>query len=187
MKKLFMFLSIAFFSLTNAKENLFFLSSENIVQEPKTSLEPFHSFNFFPLLKLEKKNADKIMNIVDIELQKVGNLVKKPILTSKGADFDSFSNPTLRFTLEQLVDQNNKPLPLLQATLQIKSATDCGELSNIQDVSKWVTYLKPSNNIQNVVQKSLANLLAQFSEDFQRSHDDKPTIYVSYDASWWKS
>jgi hypothetical protein len=192
MKKACLFSTFVALSLLGyAEESVFLLSSEPIVQQSQGSLKGLRLFNFFPILKVEGKNADKMMELINQELKKEGLVIKKPILTPEGADLDSFSRPTLRFTVEQLVDQNNKLLPVLQATLSINSVA---ELSGTKELSplntnRWSIYLDLTNNAEAAVKKALPALLKQFALDFQRANTakEKPTFYIGYDASWWKT
>lgn len=119
------------------------------------------------------------------------SLSKKPVLTPEGADLDSFSHPMLQFTIEQLVDQNNKLLPVLQATLFINRVAELGKPKQFSSINtnRWSTYQEMTNNVQEVVQKSLPRLLSQFLADFKQANpnSEKPTFYISYDVSWWKT
>lgn len=120
----------------------------------------------------------------------MGSVVKQPVLTSEGVDLDSFSNPILQFTIEQLTDQNNKLLPVLQGTLVVSTVAELSKTQEFSSINtnRWSVYLEKTNNIQEVIKKALPNLLNQFITDFQRSNTNKknPTFYISYDASWWK-
>jgi len=177
--------------LGRAENHPFFLSSEKIVEEKQGSLKALCSFTFFPTLKMEEKNVGKTIEIIDMELKKVALVVKKPVLTPEGADLDSFSNPTLQFTIEQLVDQNNRPLPVLQAILTVSTVAELGKSNEFAslNINRWSIYLEKTNNIQKVIKKTLPYLLKQFAADFQYANatDQKPTIYISYDSSWWKN
>ena len=179
-------ISSPFFSY--AKSNPFFLSSEKFFEEKQGSLNEVRSFNFFPILKLEEKNAQKIIDMINLELEKVAFVVKKPVLTPKGADMSSFSNPTLQFSIEQLVDQNNHLLPILQASLSVRAGVTLksDEYTHL-NTNHWSIYLEKTNNVQNVIKKTLPNLLKQFIADFQsaNSSEQKPTFYLCYDESWW--
>lgn len=174
-----------------AKESPFFLSSDEIVQEKQGSLKQLCSFAFFPLLKMEEKNANKIIELIDQELRKVGLVVEKPVLTSEGADLQSFSNPTLQFTIEQIVDQNNNPLPVLLATLSVNSVVELGKSKEFTtlNTNHWSIYLEKTNDVQKAIKKTLPPLLKQFIADFQRVNitDQMPTFYISYDSSWWST
>lgn len=120
----------------------------------------------------------------------MGSVVKQPVLTSEGVDLDSFSNPILQFTIEQLTDQNNKLLPVLKGTLVVSTVAELSKTQEFSSINtnRWSVYLEKTNNIQEVIKKALPNLLNQFITDFQRSNTNKknPTFYISYDASWWK-
>lgn len=189
MKKILVLVMLAALSILGYSKNpSFFLSSEKIVQEKQGSLKELRSFNFFPLLKIEKENAKKTIELIDQELKKVGIVVKKPVLTAKGADLDSFSNPTLQFIIEQLVDQNNNPLPVLQAILSVNSTVELKtkELSPLS-TNRWSIYLEKTNDIEKVIKNTLPQLLKQFIADFQQANanSQKPSFYISYDDSWW--
>jgi hypothetical protein len=133
MKKPLLFIVLSSLSiLSYSKEPLFFLSSEKIVQEKQGSLKSLCSFSFFPLLKIEGREANKIIELIDQELKKVALVIKSPVLTPEGANLDTFSNPSLQFIIEQLVDQKNKPLPILQASLSVSTLAN---LNKNQDPS----------------------------------------------------
>jgi hypothetical protein len=53
-------------------------------------------------------------------MKKAGCIIKKQIFTEKGADLECFSHPTLQFSIKELVDSENKPLAILEATLLVK-------------------------------------------------------------------
>lgn len=190
MKKPFFLLALLASSvLGHAQEDQFLFSSEALVQERQGSLKGFHSFVFFPLLKIEEKNAIKTVELIDQELKKVGLVIKKPALTPEGVDLECFSNPSLQFTIEQLVDQNNKPLPVLQARLSVTTVAEISgskELGSL-DTNRWYVYLEKTNDVQKVIKKTLPDLLKQFITDFQKTNtnNEKPTFYISYDDSWW--
>src|SRR5690349_178132 len=107
--------------LVHAKDPAFLLSSENFFQENPAALKDLHSFVFSPLLHIEKKNVDKILGLIEQELNKIACVVRKNVLTSDGVDLESFSNPTLQFTIEQLVDEKGNPLSVLQVALSVRS------------------------------------------------------------------
>jgi hypothetical protein len=177
--------------LGNTEDELFFLSSDKIVQETQGSLKALQSFSFFPLLKIENENASKLIELINQELKKAGNIIKKPALTPEGVDFDALSHTALQFSVEQLVNEENKPLPVLQASLSVNTVV---EPSNTKELStmttnRWSIFLEKSNDVQEVIKKALPRLLDQFVADFQRSNSttQKPTFYIGYDASWWKA
>jgi|GEM_PF-3093543 len=182
---------IAFSILGYADNSSFFLSSEKIVQEKQGSLKNLSSFVFFPLLKIEKKEASQIIELIEQELKKVGAVIKQPVLTPEGADLTTFSNPTLQFTIEQLVDENHNPLPVLQAILSIKTGVELGksEEFSIVNTNRWSTYLKKTDDLQKVIKTTLPQLLKQFLSDFEsvNTSSHKPTFYISYDVSWWNT
>lgn len=192
MKKTLLITLLSFLSiLGHAEDQLFFLSSDKIVQETQGSLKELRSFSFFPLLKIENENASKFIELMNQELKKVGTVIKKPALTPEGIDFDSLSHTALKFTIEQLVDEENRPLPVLQASLSVSTVV---EPSNTQELSvmstnRWSIFLEKSNDVQGVIKKALPRLLSQFTADFQRgnSSSQKPTFYIGYDASWWNT
>lgn len=191
MRKTALFATFIFSSfLGHAKEPLFLLSSDPLVQEKQASLKGLRSFVFFPLLKMEEKQVEKIIELIDLELKKVGCIIKKQVLTPDGANLECFSNPTLQFSIEQLVDSNNKPLPVVQATLSLRNTVEIGKLGELSSLNTnhWSIYLKKTNDIQKIVKKTLPFLLSQFIMEFQRSHaaDEKPIFYITYDSSWWK-
>jgi hypothetical protein len=189
MTKTLFFIVLIFSSVfSHAKSDPFFFSSEKIFEEKQGSLKGISSFVFFPILKMEEKNAHKIIHAIDLELEKVAFVVKKPVLTPEGADMSSFSNPILQFSIEQLVDQNNHPLPILQVILSVSTGVIISkddEYTHL-NTNRWFVYLEKTNNVQNVIKKTLPNLLKQFIADFQRTNstDQKPTFYICYDKSW---
>ncbi|MGC1878477.1 MAG: hypothetical protein WA347_06845 [Rhabdochlamydiaceae bacterium] len=192
MTKAFLLIVLIFSSiLCRAESDPYFLSSEKMVEEKQGSLKKLCSFVFFPLLKMEEKDAHKIIDMIDLELEKVALVVKKPVFTMEGADMSSFSNPILQFSIEQLVDQNNYPLPILQAILSISTGVKLNKSDEPASLNtnRWSIYLKKTNNVQDVVKKTLPDLLKQFIADFQRANsaDQKPTFYICYDKSWWKN
>jgi hypothetical protein len=138
---------------------------------------------------MEEKNVDETIELISQELKKVGLVVVKPILTPEGADLDSFSHPTLQFTIEQLVDQNNKPLPVLQAILSVNTVVEISRSKELLplDTNQWSIYLEKTNDVQKVIKKTLPVLLKQFITDFQHANNQKPTFYIGYDSSWWKT
>lgn len=192
MKKTLLITLLSFLSiLGHSEDHFFFLSSDKVVQETQGSLKELRSFSFFPLLKIENENAGKLIALIDQELKKVGTVIKKPALTPEGVDFDSLSHTALQFTIEQLVDEENKPLPVLQANLCVNTVV---EPSNTQELSimstnRWSIFLEKSNDVEAVIKKALPRLLSQFTADFQRgnSTSQKPTFYIGYDESWWKT
>jgi hypothetical protein len=191
MKKAALFTTFIFCSfLGHAKEPLFLLSSDPVIQEKQAPLKGLRSFVFFPLLKMEEKYVEKTIELIDLELKKVGCIVKKQVLTSEGADLECFSNPTLQFSIEQLVDSNNKLLSILQATLSVRNTAEIGKLGELTSLNTnhWSVYLKKTNDVQKVIKKTLPFLLSQFIAEFQSSHsaEEKPTFYITYDSSWWK-
>jgi hypothetical protein len=139
---------------------------------------------------MEEKNAHKIIDMINLELEKVALVVKKPVFTPEGADMSAFSNPILQFSIEQLVDQNNHPLPIVQAILSVSAGVILknDEYANL-NTNCWSIYLKKTNNVQDVIKETLPALLQKFIEDFQRANstDQKPTVYITYDTSWWKN
>ncbi len=151
-----------------SEESLYFLSSDKIFHERQASLKEMHSFTFFPLLKMDSR---KTIDLITQELEKVGVVVQKPILTSEGANLESFSNPLLQFSIEQLVDLKNHPLPVLRATLSVNTV---GSLNSI--------YVEKIDDVQEVIKQTLPILLNQFMKG---QAGQKPTFYISYDASWW--
>lgn len=180
---------LCFSTLAHSENAPYFLSSDRIVQEKQSSLKGLRSFTFFPKLKLEKKQATTTMNLIEEELRKVGQVVKKPLLTPEGADLESFSYPTLQLGIEQLVDQNDRPLPVLQASLSITTSVEVirtKELSSL-NISRWTTYIKKTNDVQEIIKKTLPILLNQFAAEYEQANrnDPRPTIYIGYDDSWW--
>lgn len=191
MKKALFFTTFFFFSALGYTEDLpFFLSSEAIVQEKQGSLKDLRAFTFFPLVKMEK-NVSQTIELIHQELKKVGTIVKKPVLTSEGADLSAFSHPTLQLTIEQLVDQSQQPLPILQAILSISRVAEVVPSKELVPVStnRWSVFLRKTNDVQEAVKRAFPLLLSQFMTDFQRANttDQKPTFYISYDDSWWKA
>lgn len=170
-------------------EDYLILSSDKIVQETQGSLNGFRSFIFFPLLKLEKKNTKKTLEWIDHELKKAGMVIKKPVITSEGADLEAFSYPTLQYTVEQLVDQNNTLLPVLQAVLSINSVAELGKekIASVVTTNRWSMYIDKTNDLQTVIKATLPILLTQFTTEFERAHSkgQKPNFYISYDDLWW--
>lgn len=190
MKKVLIFIIFIVLSrLGYSEETSFLLSSEKLVQEKQGSLKGFHSFTFFPLLKMEQKNTTKIIDLIHQELKKVGSIIFKPMLTPDGADL-GFANPTLQFIVEQLVDQNNNPLPILQSILCVSSIVELKtkELSPLR-TNRWTIYLEKTNDIEKVVKNTLPQLLKQFIADFHQANptNQKPSFYISYDDSWWNN
>lgn len=192
MKKTSLVIALVLTSLLGyAQDPLFFFSSDKLIQEKQAPLKEMLSFVFFPLLKMEEKNTTKISEMIEQELKKVGNIVKKPALTPEGADLECYSNPSLQFTIEQLVDQNNKPLPVLQAILSINTTAELLKAKELVSINTnhWSVYLEKTDNVQEVIKKTFPSLLKQFIADFQRDNasDQKPTFYITYDSSWLKS
>lgn len=176
--------------LVHAREPLFFLSSDPLFQKQQESVKEFSSFVFFPLLKIEEKQEEKTIELIDQELKKIGCIIKKQVLTSDGADMECFSNPTLQFSVEQLVDSNNDPLSVLQASLSIRAIVRIGKANEMTSLNTniWSVYLKKTNDVQKIIKKSLPLLLSQFITEFKKSHpvDEKPIFYITYDNSCWK-
>lgn len=179
----------SFFISGHTQDHPFFLSSDKIVQESQASLKGLNSFAFFPLLKIESENANKLISLMDQELKKVGVVIKKPMLTPEGIDFNSLSHSVLQFTVEQLVDEENRPLPVLQASLSLSGIVKPSntEEPSVMSTNHWSIFLKKSNDVEEVIKKTLPRLLNQFIADFQHSNSSmqKPTFYIGYDASWW--
>ncbi len=190
MKKACFFIILASSSILGyALDNPFFLSSEAVLQEKQSSLKSLHSFVFVPLLKMEKKNVSETLELIDQELRKVGSVVVKSILTPEGADLESFSNPSLQFVIEQLVDQNNTPLPVLQAVLSVTTTAELCKSKEIEsfNTNRWSIYLKKTNDVQDAIKQTLPSLLKKFLADFERANpsSQKPTFYIAYDKSYW--
>ena len=190
MKKVVLFTAFLLFPfLGQAGESSFFLSSDPVVLEKQGSLKNLSSFVFFPLLKIEDKNAEKTMELIAQELKKIGHIVKKQVLTAEGADLECFSNPTIQFSIEQLVDSKNTPLPILQVSLRVRRIVEMGKgETTFLSTNHWSMYLKKTDDVQKVIKEILPSLLNQFIADFKGSHslDEKPTFYITYDSSWWK-
>lgn len=192
MKKIWLcILFISCLILVHAKDPAFLLSSEKFFQDNPAALKDLHSFIFSPLLHIEKKNVDKILGLIEQELNKIACVVKRNILTSDGVDLESFSNPTLQFTIEQLVDQNGKPLSVLLAALSVRSVVEMSKNNQLTSTTtnRWCAYLKKTNDVQKAIKETLPHLLKEFIEDFQRINgaNQKPTIFITYDSFWWKN
>jgi len=189
MKKTLVFIILVTSSILGHAENsFFFLSSDKIFQEKQGSLKGLSSFTFFPLLKSEEKDARKIFELIDRELKKTGHVVMQPVLTPEGADLSAFSHPALQFSIEQLTDQNNNPLPVLHAILSLQTRVELSKTkeSSFITTNCWSIYLKKTDDVQEVIKKTLPALLQQFLTDFQSENTgaQKPIFYITYDASW---
>lgn len=163
----------------------YLLSSDAIVQEKQGSLKDLRSFVFFPLIKLEGDQKQKIVKFLGQSLRQMGTVLEKQTLTPEGADLEAFSNPLLEFTLEQLVDQGGRPLPVLKATLSVSSAVEilsAKEISSLR-LNHWCTYLEKNDNVEKMVKAAFPFLLELFLADWQKANgkDQKPTFYVTYD------
>jgi hypothetical protein len=165
----------------------YLLSSETIVQEKQGPLKDLRSFVFFPLIKLEDNQKQKIAKFFDQSLKRVGTVLEKQTLTPKGADLEVFSNPSLQFTLEQLVDQEGRLLPVLKATLSSSGVVEVlsSKESSSLSLNHWCTYLEKNDNVEKVVKKAFPFLLDLFIADWQAANgkEQKPTFYITYDAS----
>ncbi len=140
---------------------------------------------------MEEKNVGKTIELIHQELEKIGLVIKNPVLQPEGADLNSFSNPTLQFTIEQLVDATNTPLPVLHATLAISNVAELGKIKELMsiDTNRWSIYLEKTNDIEKIIKKTLPYLLKEFNAEFQATNTNgqKPTFSISYDGSWWKT
>ena len=160
----------------------FFFKEEGIVREGRGSLKEFKSFVFFPFLKMEEKETKNILDLIKKELIQVGLVVETHVFKPNGADLTSFSNPSLQFSIEQLVDKNNKPLPILEAALTVSTSV---EILNNQEscslpIDRFFVYLKKTNDIKKVIQETLPMLLQQFISNYQNANgkDQKPTFII---------
>lgn len=185
MKSVFLFI-IFFFNLlfTPIEGSSYLLSSESLVQEKQGSLKDLHSFVFFPLVQGDEK---KIRAFMHKELEQIGTVITKPALTATGADLESFSNPSLQFTIVQLVDSDNKPLAILKASLSVNSIVEIlrNKELNALSTNRWCTYLEKTDNVEKVVKKAFPLLLKKFTTEYQKinGQDKKPTFYITYDEA----
>jgi hypothetical protein len=152
------------------------------VRENQTSLTGFKSFVFVPLFKPMGKEKNTIKTFIQQELQRVGVVEKKRVFTEQGADLTSFSNPSLSFTLEQLVDKKGKLLPVIKATLSISTSVEVLRNNEIDSLSTncWSIYLKQDDNVEKTIRTTLPDLLNKFLIDYQSSNgkDQKPLFYI---------
>jgi len=171
----------------------YLLSSERLLEKKNASLKEFDYFVFFFLLKMEKEDIQTTIQLINQELRQVGQVVQKEIFTEKGVDLECFSNPTLQFTIQRLVDKKGEPLPVLKAELSINTVVEIvrnKEYLSLES-NRWTVYLRNDENEKNDLQKTLKEtlpfLLKQFYADFQRVNgkEKKPTYYITYDSSSW--
>ncbi|MEN9343602.1 MAG: hypothetical protein RLZZ453_389 [Chlamydiota bacterium] len=186
-----LFLFLFFCISAHAKESAFFLSSETIVRQKQGPLKNLEMFSFIPLLKMEGKQADKVMHSIHKALQNVGTIVEKPIFTPEGADLSTFSNPTLQLRIEQIVDSQNIPLPVLKIELSIDDVVEFFHSKELAAIptNQWIIYAPITTDLDKLIQTTFPKLLDQFIIVFRQANPnlEKPTFYINYDKSWWHS
>jgi hypothetical protein len=165
----------------------FLLSSvENMLSNNDVlGLEGIHSFVFFFFLQMEKEEDATIIDFFNQELSKIGQVVKKDILTGRGVDLECFSHPSLCFSLTQLVDNNHHPLPTLQANLRVSGTVEvCRNKTLIQtNIGTWNLYLNKKNQTTlSALKSSVSALLKEFETDFIKANgtDKKPVFFITY-------
>ena len=179
---IFSMLILAILCCRESVADAYLLSSEPIIHENRTSLKEFNTFIFAPIIKTEKKGANKITALMSQELQRIGVVEKKRVFTEQGADLTPLSNPSLQFTLEQLVDQQGKLLPVIKATLSTRSSIEVLKNNEINSLSTncWSVYLKQNDDVEKTIKTTLPDLLNKFLADYQNVNgkDQKPTFYI---------
>ncbi|MBI2742840.1 MAG: hypothetical protein HYX48_02875 [Chlamydiales bacterium] len=170
-------------------DNSFLLSSEKLSDE-SSSLKGINSFVFFFCLKMEKNEVDKTVKFIDRDLAQFGKVEKKDIFTSNGVDLECFANPSLKFSIERLVDKEGKQLPILRAELVASSAVQM--MTNKEYISSnigsWSIYVKDEGqDLQKALKETFSLLLKRFSADFQKVNgkEKKPTFFITYNSSLW--
>lgn len=165
----------------------YFLSSEPLFQEKQGPLKDRRSFVFFPCMKLEDNQRQKITTFLNQSLKQVGTVIETQVLKPEGADLEVFSKPPLHFTLEQLLDQKGRPLPVLKATLSFSGVVEVLSSKEISSLplNHWCTYLEKNDSVEKIVKKAFPFLLELFIADWQAANgkEQKPTFYIPCDAS----
>lgn len=187
--KIYFFLFILLSSSMNgySKEELFNYSSDPLLEIKQPLLKYGNAFVFIPMIKMERSTSTTLLNTVYKELEQFVTLVKNPVFKSEGADLSVFSHPPLTYTIEQLVDDKNKPLPVLKASLTVSNFVDI--IRSGQNISlntnTWYAYVKSTNDVKKVIQTSMPIILKAFISDFQKANpsEKKPTVYICYDDS----
>ncbi len=172
-------------------QTAFLLSSgQDVRSQCPAELRTLNPFVFSFVLKMNQADVEPIICSISEQLARVGTVVKKEIFTPEGVDFAPLSHPRLQFFVEQLVDLEGKPLPILEARLILSSIVQIMANKELCSASlrRWSIQIESKGqNVQTAVQQTLSPLLAQFVADYQLANDkeSKPTFYITYDASWW--
>lgn len=169
----------------------FLLSSGQDTRSPcPAALNSLNPLVFSFVLKMNKEDVEPVINSISEQLARFGTIEKKEIFTSEGVDFAPLSHPSLQFLIEQLVDQEGKPLPVLEARLTLSSVVQIMANKELcsTGLRRWSICMESKGqSVQTAVQQMLSPLLAQFITDYQLANDktNKPIFYIVYDASWW--
>lgn len=168
----------------------FLLSSEM----PKTScasLEKLSTFSFVFSVRIEKNNVEEITGFFNENLKKIGMVTKKEIFTREGMDLASFSHPSLRFTLEQVVDLEGKKMPVLKASLSLNAVTKVlkNEVLSSVTTNTWIVYLNQEKYTPlSAIKAAFPSLIEAFYADFKKvnKEEGRPHFIIAYDPSFWE-
>jgi hypothetical protein len=173
------------FSFVRADSDSYFLSSDSILQEKQGSLEGDKSFVFFSFVLTGKPQPQQVTKFIQEELKRVGIVIRHQVDTEKGMDMECFSNPGLQFTLKQLVDQDNRALPIIKAALDITSTVEIDRNHDSTSLltNSWTVYLEKDKNVEKIVKKAFPLLLEKFIAAYKEANgkDAKPTFYIISD------
>jgi hypothetical protein len=87
--------------LGDAKEQLFDLSSDPLLQQIQPSVNYGTGFLFIPKFRVNRSNALDLLNTAQKELEQFSTVVKKPTSTPEGVNLEVLDNTPLIYTIEE--------------------------------------------------------------------------------------
>lgn len=170
------------------EQNYRFLYNEQdrpnpMVDNPMKGLSKFIVFAMSPART--KKSSEKVLQIVERELKKYGqvNTPKMLIQTEKGEEINltSFGNSvTLIYQIKNVTDLKGKELGVVRASLNLAANVSIDKTKEECSPYIWVSncFLKgsTSDRLEQLVEQSLRSLLVQFSVSFSAVNSDKPVF-----------
>ena len=143
-------------------------------------------FLFFPMTPAkDKAMADRIFTLVEKKLSALGQVNKTSILVNtdqgEAIDFSVFSiGTTLVYLIQDLKDLSGKDTGFIRASLNLSAAVQVVKTNNTCSPYVWSCncFLKGSTqeNLEDLVSKSLDDLLKQFSESYKLVNSDNPVF-----------
>lgn len=161
----------------------------NLLQDRESGLvgnplKGFAQFLFFPMIPAgSKKAADQFMNLVENTLQKYGEVKKSKILlqTENGevVDLSPFDiGATLVYQIDDLFSPQGRALGIVRASLNFSTAISINRTKESSYPYIWAAncFFRGSTkkHLDRLVEKSLINLLEQFSKDFSLVNSGLP-------------